>query len=112
MSGLSEKQKEFVAALALWKIDRLLKTPFRYRSGCHLELISLKHGEQDVELDVDIKDAINNAVFRAEDRSGADRHRHLLAARRALSRRQVMTISRVLPVTTTMVPSDGDGEDA
>ena len=42
--GLSEKQKEFVAALALWKIDRLLKTPFRYRSGCHLELVSLKQG--------------------------------------------------------------------
>jgi CRISPR-associated protein Csb1 len=64
--GLSEKQKEFVAALTLWKIDRLLKTPFRYRSGCHLELISLKHGEQNVELDVGIKDAINNAAFRAE----------------------------------------------
>jgi CRISPR-associated protein Csb1 len=64
--GLTEKQKEFVAALTLWKIDRLLKTPFRYRSGCHLELISLKHGEQNVELDVGIKDAINNAAFRAE----------------------------------------------
>ena len=64
--GLSEKQKEFVAALTLWKIDRLLKTPFRYRSGCHLELISLKHGEQNVELDVGIKDAIKKAAFRAE----------------------------------------------
>ncbi|HKI15818.1 MAG TPA: type I-U CRISPR-associated protein Cas7, partial [Roseiarcus sp.] len=46
--GLSETQKEFLAALALWKIDRLLKTPFRYRSGCHLELITLKHGEENV----------------------------------------------------------------
>jgi CRISPR-associated protein Csb1 len=66
--GLSEKQKEFVAALALWKIDRLLKTPFRYRSGCHLELVSLKHGERDVELDVNIKAAIDSAVFSAKDR--------------------------------------------
>lgn len=63
--GLSEEQKEFVAALALWKIDRLLKTPFRYRSGCHLELISLKHGEKDVRLDVNIENAINSAEFRA-----------------------------------------------
>ena len=65
--GLSEKQKEFVAAFALWKINRLLKTPFRYRSGCHLELISLKHGERDAMLDVNIKAAINSAMFRAKD---------------------------------------------
>jgi CRISPR-associated protein Csb1 len=64
--GLSEEQKEFVAALALWKINRLLKTPFRYRSGCHLELVSLKHGEQVVNLDVNMKDAIKSAEFRAE----------------------------------------------
>ncbi len=67
MRGLSEKQKEFVAALALWKINRLLKTPFRYRSGCHLELVSLKHGERDAESNVNIKAAINSAEFRAED---------------------------------------------
>ena len=63
--GLSEKQKEFVAALALWKIDRLLKTPFRYRSGCHLELISLKQGEWDAKLGVKIKEAIDGAAFRS-----------------------------------------------
>ena len=63
--GLSETQKEFLAALALWKIDRLLKTPFRYRSGCHLELITLKHGEKEVKIDVDMKKAIENAAFRA-----------------------------------------------
>jgi CRISPR-associated protein Csb1 len=66
--GLSEKQKEFVIALALWKIDRLLKTPFRYRSGCHLELVSLKQGERDATLDVNIKDAIDGATFRSGDR--------------------------------------------
>jgi CRISPR-associated protein Csb1 len=64
--GLSEKQKKCVAALALWKIDRLLKTPFRYRSGCHLELVSLKHGEQSAELDANVKTAINSAAFRAD----------------------------------------------
>lgn len=65
--GLSEKQKEFIVAFALWKIDRLLKTPFRYRSGCHLELVSLKHGEREVKFDVKIKDAITGAAFRAGD---------------------------------------------
>ncbi len=42
--GLSEQQKEFLVALALWKIKRLLESPFRYRSGCHLELVHLKQG--------------------------------------------------------------------
>lgn len=66
--GLSEKQKEFIVALALWKIDRLLKTPFRYRSGCHLELASLEQGKRDAKLDVNIKDAIGGAAFRPGDR--------------------------------------------
>jgi CRISPR-associated protein Csb1 len=64
--GLSEKQKEFLVALALWKIDRLLRKPFRYRSGCHLECVSLKSGEQGVKLNVNIMDAITQATFRAE----------------------------------------------
>jgi CRISPR-associated protein Csb1 len=71
--GLSERQKEFLAALALWKIDRLLGAPFRYRSGCHLELVSLKlgnhnndrHASPQVKLEVDIKTAIGKAGFRA-----------------------------------------------
>jgi len=66
--GLSEKQKEFIVALSLWKIDRLLKTPFRYRSGCHLELVSLKQGERDAKLDVNIGNAIHDAAFRSGDR--------------------------------------------
>jgi CRISPR-associated protein Csb1 len=65
--GLSEEQKEFVAALALWKIDRLLKAPFRYRSGCHLELIGLKNGDKDLKIDVKMDDAIKKATFRADD---------------------------------------------
>lgn len=42
--GLSEEHKEFLVALVLWKIKRLLESPFRYRSGCHLEMVSLKKG--------------------------------------------------------------------
>jgi CRISPR-associated protein Csb1 len=68
--GLSEKQKEFLAALALWKIHRLLRAPFRYRSGCHLELESLKQGKDEARIDVNMKTAIESAAFRdAEDQA-------------------------------------------
>ncbi|MFB3776514.1 MAG: type I-U CRISPR-associated RAMP protein Csb1/Cas7u [Bryobacteraceae bacterium] len=62
--GLSDTQKEFLAALALWKIRALLSTPFRFRSGCHLQLDTLKQGDLDVEIEVCIQDAIRNAGFR------------------------------------------------
>lgn len=65
--GLSEKQKEFLVALALWKIDRLLREPFRYRSGCHLERISLRSGEQDIVLAANIGESIKAAAFRSQD---------------------------------------------
>lgn len=61
--GLSEKQKEFLVALALWKIQRLLVRPFRFRSGCHLRCTSLEHYEKNVEIDVDISAAIEAAQF-------------------------------------------------
>ena len=61
--GLSTEQQQFLVALALWKVDRLLKTPFRFRSGCHLQCLSLKSGDQVVEIDVSIKDAITSAGF-------------------------------------------------
>lgn len=72
--GLGKKQKEFLAALALWKIDRLLRAPFRYRSGCHLELASFGLGNlkqntnalRPVKLKVEIKEAIQNAAFGAD----------------------------------------------
>ena len=67
MRGLSEKQKGFLVALSLWKIDRLLKIPFRYRSGCHLELINIKQGERDVEIKVPMDEVMKNAAFRAKD---------------------------------------------
>lgn len=64
--GLSEKQQEFLVALALWKIKRLLASPFRFRSGCHLRCTSLSSGEQEVKLDVDIAAAITAAGFGAQ----------------------------------------------
>lgn len=64
--GLSEKQQEFLVALALWKIQRLLGSPFRFRSGCHLRCTTLQSYGQEVELDIDIKAAISAAGFGAE----------------------------------------------
>lgn len=80
--GLEEKQKEFLAALALWKIQRLVATSFRFRSGCHLRCAGLFRLEDDpskksedksnekakgkdksVQIDVDIVQAIKNAGF-------------------------------------------------
>lgn len=69
--GLSEKQQEFLVALALWKIYKILTSPFRFRSGCHLRCVSLKSGEQDGEIDVNIKGAINAAGFRSVSGDGA-----------------------------------------
>jgi len=39
--GLSDSQKTFLLRLALWKIGKLVGSPFRYRSGCDLELVKL-----------------------------------------------------------------------
>ncbi len=61
--GLSEQQQEFLVALALWKIQRLLAEPFRFRSGCHLRCTTLKSYDQEVEFDVDIGTAITAAGF-------------------------------------------------
>src|SRR5579875_905940 len=61
--GLKEKQKKFLVALALWKIKRLLEKPFRFRSGCFLECVSLKQGGDEVTIDVDIRKAIEHAEF-------------------------------------------------
>lgn len=66
--GLTRAQKEFLVALALWKIRALIATPFRFRSGCHLQLVSLKKGESDVGIDVDIQGAISKSDFRNADK--------------------------------------------
>lgn len=61
--GLSDKQREFLVALALWKIQKLLESPFRFRSGCHLRCTMLQSGGKDVEIGINIKAAIDSAVF-------------------------------------------------
>lgn len=61
--GLTHKQKEFLVALALWKIKRLLEKPFRFRSACHLRCESLRQRDMNVEIRVDIKQAIKDADF-------------------------------------------------
>lgn len=61
--GLNDKQKEFLIGLALWKIQRLLEKPFRFRSGCHLRCMNLKQEDREVEIAVDIEQAIQEAGF-------------------------------------------------
>ena len=61
--GLSEAQQQFLVALALWKIQQLLASPFRFRSGCHLRRTALKSYKQDVEIEVNIAEAIEKAGF-------------------------------------------------
>lgn len=61
--GLTVTQQEFLVALALWKVQTLLASPFRFRSGCHLRRTILKSDDQEVEIDVDISQAIKNANF-------------------------------------------------
>ena len=65
--GLNGAKKEFLLALALWKTERLLRGPFRYRSNCDLELheLRIRGREEPVELHaIDIKSAIEKAEFR------------------------------------------------
>lgn len=61
--GLADKQKEFLVALALWKIKKLLASPFRFRSGCHLECLSLRKDDTDITVDVDMGPATEAAGF-------------------------------------------------
>lgn len=68
--GLNAKRKEFLLALALWKIGRLLEGPFRYRSGCDLECDEAMWGDNDVLAalaKIDIATAIKDAAFRSGD---------------------------------------------
>ena len=65
--GLTGAQKEFLLALALWKIERILRGPFRYRSNCDLELheLRIRGREEPIELHaIDIKSAIGKTGFR------------------------------------------------
>jgi len=64
--GLSVEQKEFLVALALWKVQHLLASPFRFRSGCHLRCVGVTSGDTDAEFSVDVKQAIKNGGFATE----------------------------------------------
>ena len=72
--GLNTDQKTFLLAFALWKIARLLKHPFRYRSGCDLELKTLHlNNNRKVSIplpEINISDYMGNDVFsgKSEDR--------------------------------------------
>ncbi len=72
--GLNADQKTFLLAFALWKIARLLEHPFRYRSGCDLELKTLHlNNNRKVSIplpQINIGDYMGNGVFseKQEDR--------------------------------------------
>lgn len=72
--GLTKDQKTFLLAFALWKIARLLEHPFRYRSGCDLELKALHlNNNREVSIplpQINIGDYMGNDVFseKPEDR--------------------------------------------
>jgi CRISPR-associated protein Csb1 len=71
--GLSNTQKEFLLALALWKIGRILGGPFRYRSGCDLDCVEATSNDHDVKdalTKIDIRTSISNAAFRNGNFSG------------------------------------------
>jgi CRISPR-associated protein Csb1 len=62
--GLSEAQKQLLLSFSLWKIQQLVSSPFRYRSGCDLEMASLKiDGEEVQGLNIDITACITAAGF-------------------------------------------------
>ena len=65
--GLNAKQKTFLVAFALWKIARLLRQPFRYRSGCDLECKALHvNGNREVSAalpEIKIGNYMSNDVF-------------------------------------------------
>ena len=64
--GLNDAQKGFLLALALWKIEQLVRGPFRYRSNCDLELdrLCIRGCEKPVEVPaIDIGSAIERAGF-------------------------------------------------
>lgn len=44
--GLGQPQKRLLLELALWKIQRMLSAPFRFRSGCHLQCVSSSYATE------------------------------------------------------------------
>jgi CRISPR-associated protein Csb1 len=44
--GLTDKQKRLLLELSLWKIQRMLNAPFRFRSGCHLRCVGSSYATE------------------------------------------------------------------
>jgi CRISPR-associated protein Csb1 len=68
--GLKESQKQFLMAFALWKITQLLRNPFRFRSGCDLELkdFRINGGEASDQLpSIKIAEYIQKANFAQDE---------------------------------------------
>lgn len=64
--GLNGAQKRFLLSFALWKIQNILRTPFRYRTNCDLELHELQIRGRNEAIDIpsiDIVEAIRQAEF-------------------------------------------------
>jgi CRISPR-associated protein Csb1 len=69
-SGLNDNQKQLLLELALWKVQRMLATPFRFRSGCHLRCIDQRYTTEDENMvlypaafGLDIQGAIRACSF-------------------------------------------------
>src|SRR5262249_120526 len=69
-NGLSEAQKNLLLHFSLWKVERMLSSPFRFRSGCHLKWMSRQYLKDDEtqevtpdELIPDMRDAIQACSF-------------------------------------------------
>lgn len=71
--GLGLPEKEALAALALWKVGRLLASPFRYRSRCDLACRSLAY-RRDNGTPVDVAPAELAAVPVAQHLDNATAH--------------------------------------
>ena len=68
--GLTAKQKALILHFALWKIERMLATPFRFRSGCHLKCVGREIAAEDETWTIDegalkagVKQAISDCEF-------------------------------------------------
>jgi CRISPR-associated protein Csb1 len=64
--GLNSNQKALLLGFSFWKIHRLLERPFRFRSECDLELVSVKIDEEERDIDalaVNIGSLITQAEF-------------------------------------------------
>lgn len=67
--GLNETQKRLLLELTLWKVQRLLKQPFRYRTQCHLacshiEINTEKETLQDCFPTLNVKTLLDQCDFK------------------------------------------------